>query len=89
MKMNESASLALRICLFAGTIVLVSGLVLSESDIGTDILMIGLLILAASPLVGVLVTYVRFISEKDWKWVKVSSMLILVITVSLLISFLE
>jgi uncharacterized membrane protein len=87
--MNEATSLALRVCLFAGIIILALGLLLSDSDHGTDILWVGILIMVASPFVGVLTTYAYLISEKDWKWVKVASVLIAVVAVSLAVSFLK
>ena len=89
MKMSEATSLALRICLFSGIIILALGLVLSEYDLGSEILWIGILILVASPFVGVLTTYAYLIAEKDWKWVKVASALIVAIAISLVISFLK
>jgi len=89
LKMNAATSLALRICLFSGIIVLALGLVLSDQDYGRDILWVGILILVISPFVGVLTTYVYLISEKDWKWVKVASVLIAVIAVSIVMSILK
>jgi len=83
MRMNDATSLALRCCLFSGIIILVIGLVLSGTDYGNDILWLGLLILIISPFVGILVTYSYLISEKDWIWVKVATVLVLIIVVFL------
>ena len=89
MRMNDAASLALRCCLFAGIVVLAAGLVLSEYDIGNDILWIGILMLVLSPFVGILVAYSYLISEKDWKWVRTATVLIVLIVVFLIVSLLN
>jgi len=86
MKMNEATSLALRCCLFTGIAVLMIGLVLSGTDYGNSILWLGILILIMSPFVGILITYSYLISEKDWIWVKVATVLVVIIVVFLTIS---
>ena len=88
MKMNEATSLVLRICLFAGIAILAVGLILSETDYGGDILWVGILALVVSPFIGVLTAYAYLIAEKDWKWVKVATVLTVLITVFLAASLL-
>ncbi|MCL2317584.1 MAG: hypothetical protein FWC44_02740 [Methanomassiliicoccaceae archaeon] len=89
MKMNSVTSIALRICLFAGIVVLAIGLLVSGTEYGTEILWIGVLILIMSPFVGVLVAYAYLLAEKDWKWVKVATVLIAFIAVFLIFSLLK
>lgn len=86
MKMDKATSLALKCCLFTGVAVLVIGLVLSDTDYGGSVLWLGLLILIVSPFIGVLVTYYCLISEKDWIWAKIATVLVLIILVFLAIS---
>ncbi len=87
--MNAATSLALRVCLFAGIILLAAGLLLSEQEYGNDILWIGILILILSPFLGILTTYSYLIAEKDWKWVKVATVLIALIIIFLAVSLLR
>ncbi len=86
MKMTDSTSLAMKVSLIIGIIITAIGLVLSETDIGNRIMWAGLLILIISPLIGVLATYVSLMNEKDWFWVKVTTILIMAITIGLIIS---
>jgi cell division protein FtsW (lipid II flippase) len=86
LKLTNATSLSLKCCLFAGIILLIAGLILSEQDYGDKILWTGALVLIASPFVGVLVTYAHLIAEKDWKWVKVATILALLIIVFLILS---
>ncbi|MCL1810953.1 MAG: DUF1634 domain-containing protein [Methanomassiliicoccaceae archaeon] len=87
--MNGSTSLALRCCLFAGIALLAVGLIFSEQEYGDDIMWVGILILIASPFVGVLTTLSHLTAEKDWKWVKVAAVLAAMILVFLIISLLR
>jgi len=87
--MNAATSVALRCCLLTGVIVLAAGLLLSETEYGNDILWVGILILIMSPFVGILTTYSFLIAEKDWKWVKVTTVLIAFIVIFLIFSFLK
>ena len=84
--MTDSTSLAMKVSLIIGIIITAIGLVLSETDIGNRIMWAGLLILIISPLIGVLATYVSLMNEKDWFWVKVTTILIMAITIGLIIS---
>ena len=84
--MTDSTALAMKVSLIIGIIITAIGLVLSETDIGNRIMWAGLLILIISPLIGVLATYVSLMNEKDWFWVKVTTILIMAITIGLIIS---
>ncbi|MDR2698145.1 MAG: DUF1634 domain-containing protein [Candidatus Methanoplasma sp.] len=87
--MNDIVSNVLRYCLFAGIAVLATGLILSEQEYGDWIMRAGVLILIASPFAGVLTAYVCLIAEKDWKWVKIATVLTALILVFLVVSLLR
>jgi len=86
---NNATSLALKVCLIIGVILMAAGLLLSESEYGDPIMWIGLLVLIASPFVGVFATYAGLIAEKDKNWIIVATILIAVILVGLAISLLR
>jgi uncharacterized membrane protein len=80
-------SLTLKICVAVGIFVTAVGLLLSDTETGTDILWLGLLILICSPFVGVLVTFVALAVQKD-PWVKAGAALIAIVVIGLLIALL-
>ena len=90
MRLNDATSLALRCCLYAGIAFITMGLILSEQEYGDLVMWIGILILIASPFIGILATYSHLIAEKDWMWVQVTTvltaMILAFLTVSLLMS---
>ncbi|MDR1954404.1 MAG: DUF1634 domain-containing protein [Candidatus Methanoplasma sp.] len=88
MRTNSATSIALRYCLFAGIALAAAGLVLSEHELGDAIMWTGLLILIASPFIGVLVSCSFLIAERDWKWAKVATLLTVLILVFLAASLL-
>lgn len=85
--MNDSRSTAfvLRLCVCIGIAVIVIGL-LTDS---TDILWFGILALICAPFLGILTTFVSLISEKDWYWVKVAAVLIVVMAIGITISIIQ
>jgi len=87
--MNESTSLVLRFCLYAGIVILAIGLILSGTGYGNDVLWVGILVLIISPFAGILTTYAYLIAEKDWKWAKVATVLVVLIAVFLIFSLLR
>lgn len=86
--MTESTSLVMRGCLIIGIAITAIGLLLSETETGGTIMWIGLLILIVSPLIGVFTTYVGLVVSKDWYWVKIATILIVVIVIGLMLSIL-
>jgi uncharacterized membrane protein len=86
--MNDLTFHALRYCLFAGIALIAAGLVLSEHEYGDSIMWIGLLILIASPFVGIIASFSGLVLEKDNRWAMVALILIAVILIGLVISFL-
>jgi len=79
----------LRITVISGIVILAIGLLLSEQAYGEKIMWAGVLVLICSPLLGVLVTYVVLIKERDWFWVKVASVLIAVLSMGIILSLLK
>jgi uncharacterized membrane protein len=63
-----------------------AGLIFSEYDFGDRIMWAGLILLLGSPFVGVIVTCVHLMKEKDRKWVNVSIVLIAVIIAGIILS---
>jgi Protein of unknown function (DUF1634). len=82
---NDLTSTVLKISLIFGLIVTTAGLLLLD-HFGDTILWVGLLILICSPLIGVLVTFIMLFKEKDWRWVKITLVLIVVIVTGLVLS---
>ena len=85
MNVNDLTSTVLKISLIFGLIVTTAGLLLQD-HFGDTILWVGLLILICSPLIGVLVTFIMLFKEKDWRWVKITLVLIVVIVTGLVLS---
>ena len=85
MNVNDLTSTVLKISLIFGLIVTTAGLLLLD-HFGDTILWVGLLILICSPLIGVLVTFIMLFKEKDWRWVKITLVLIVVIVTGLVLS---
>ena len=87
--MNDATSLALKCCVIVGIALATVGLMISEYEYGDPIMWAGLLVLIASPFVGILATFAGLIAEKDKKWIIVATILIAVILVGLAISLLS
>ena len=85
MNVNNLTSTVLKISLIAGLIITTAGLLLQD-HFGDIILWVGLLIMICSPLIGILTTFMMLFKEKDWKWVKITLVLIVVIVAGLVIS---
>lgn len=88
MNLEKATSLSLKVCIAIGITLTIIGLLISESEYGDRIIWVGLLVLIISPLIGVVVTYVHLIKEKDRFWVKVATVLICIISVGLIITLL-
>lgn len=87
MNMNRMTALTLRIGMTLGIAVMIIGLVLDAMSIGQDVLFAGVLILIASPFLGVIVTTVALISSGDRKWSLVAIILIAIISVGVILSW--
>jgi Protein of unknown function (DUF1634). len=85
---NSLTSAVLKIGLIAGLLITITGLLLQD-HFGDTILWIGLLIMICSPLIGIFATVIMLIKEKDWKWVKIAIILIVVIMIGLILSLVK
>ena len=87
MNMNRMTALTLRIGMTLGIAVMIIGLVLDAMSMGQDVLFAGVLILIASPFLGVIVTTVALISSGDRKWSLVAIILIAIISIGIILSW--
>lgn len=87
MNMNRMTALTLRIGMTLGIAVMIIGLVLDAISMGQDVLFAGVLILIASPFLGIIVTTVALISSGDRKWSLVAIILIAIISIGIILSW--
>ena len=87
MNMNRMTALTLRIGMTLGIAVMIIGLVLDAMSMGQDVLFAGVLILIASPFLGIIVTTVALISSGDKKWSLVAIILIAIISIGVILSW--
>lgn len=87
MNMNRMTALTLRIGMTLGIAVMIIGLVLDAMSMGQDVLFAGVLILIASPFLGIIVTTVALISSEDRKWSLVAIILIAIISIGVILSW--
>lgn len=87
MNMNRMTALTLRIGMTLGIAVMIIGLVLDAISMGQDVLFAGVLILIASPFLGVIVTTVALILSGDRKWSLVAITLIAIISIGVILSW--
>ena len=85
MNINKATSYALRYMIYVGISTMVVGLAFYITDNGDHILWAGLLILILSPLMGVIVTTVGLIREKDVKWIAVALILVAISVANILL----
>ena len=78
MELNRSTALMLRIGIYAGLIISVIGLAISMMGGDDRVLYAGIFVLIVSPFLGVIVSLVSLIKEKDWKWAAVAAILLLI-----------
>ena len=87
MNMNRMTALTLRIGMTLGIAVMIIGLVLDAMSMGQDVLFAGVLILIASPFLGIIVTTIALISSGDRKWSLVAIILIAIISIGIILSW--
>ncbi|MBQ7405534.1 MAG: hypothetical protein IJV90_03860 [Candidatus Methanomethylophilaceae archaeon] len=87
MNMNRMTALTLRVGMTLGIAVMIIGLVLDAMSMGQDVLFAGVLILIASPFLGIIVTTVALISSGDRKWSLVAIILIAIISIGVILSW--
>ena len=88
MSLNDETSWVLRWGTVAGLAIMAVGLVLSFAGFSEDIIAAGILVLIFTPAAGVVVSTKCLIQEKDWKWVKVAILLIIILAAGCVLSYL-
>ena len=87
MNLNKITALALRIGILVGMAAIAVGLVCEMTGMGEDVLYWGILILIASPFIGVLASFAALVHERDWHWATVALVLIAITGTGVLLSF--
>lgn len=83
---NRATALTLRAGIVAGVILMVIGLIQYGLDGTETVLYYGVLLLIVSPFIGVLVTFGVLVIDRDWKWVTVAAVLVIVTVIGIIIS---
>ena len=86
MNLNRSTAMTLRAGIVLGMILMVIGLLVESTGGDDTILYTGMLVLIISPFLGVIVSFVSLLSEKDWIWAIVAGILIVITTTGILMS---
>ena len=76
MNMNKMTAWTLRIGIVVGLILIVIGEFMAE---GNPFLYYGLLVLIASPMLAVMVTFIGLITERDWLWAGVAGLVVIIV----------
>ena len=86
MNLNRSTAMTLRAGIVLGMVLMVIGLLVESTGGDDTILYAGMLVLIISPFLGVIVSFVSLLSEKDWIWAIVAGILIAITTTGILMS---
>ena len=86
MNLNRSTAMTLRAGIVLGMVLMVIGLLIESTGGDDTILYAGMLVLIISPFLGVIVSFVSLLSEKDWIWAIVAGILIVITTTGILMS---
>ncbi len=78
--------MTLRAGIVLGMVLMVIGLLIESTSGDDTILYTGMLVLIISPFLGVIVSFVSLLSEKDWIWAIVAGILIVITTTGILMS---
>ena len=78
--------MTLRAGIVLGMVLMVIGLLVESTGGDDTILYAGMLVLIISPFLGVIVSFVSLLSEKDWIWAIVAGILIVITTTGILMS---
>lgn len=85
MKDSEYTAFILRACVCIGIIIAVLGLITNN----VHILWFGILTLICAPFLGIITSFVSLFIEKDWYWVKISAVLIMITIAGISISLVQ
>ena len=76
MTLEHSTAVTLRACVVMGIALMAVGLAMSMAGMGDGALYAGILVLIASPFVGVVVTFASLVRLKDWYWATIAAVLL-------------
>lgn len=79
MNLNKSTAFALETCILLGIVITAAGLLIAETSVGDIVLKIGIFVLICSPVVSIAASYLVLLEKKDWRWLKVATVLIAVL----------
>lgn len=86
LELNRSTAMMLRIGIYAGLAISIVGLALSMMDGGDDILYAGIFVLIISPFLGLIVSLISLVLEKDWRWAAVAAVLVTITVIGAIFS---
>ena len=88
MNLYKSTAAVLRYGVIISILIIAVGIVsdLVQYEYYERIMWAGILALILTPLLGIIVSLAALVSEKDWKWVYVTLVLIAVVSVGMVIS---
>lgn len=84
--LNRATAMTLRVGIIVGVILMVIGLIQYGLDGTEAVLYYGVLLLIVSPFIGVLMTFGVLVIDRDWKWVTVAAVLVVVTVIGIIIS---
>ncbi len=86
MNLNKTTALTLRIGVVIGIALMVVGLIGSEIWNNDMLLYAGILVLIVSPFIGVIVTFICLLKEKDRFWSIIAGILLIITATGALLS---
>ncbi len=86
MSLNKLTALVLRAGIVLGLILITIGLAVTMTGGEDSILYAGVLVLIASPFAGVIATFLCLVKEKDWFWVLVAGILLMITCAGVVLS---
>ena len=86
MTLNKLTALVLRAGIMLGLALIIIGLAVTMTGGEDSILYAGVLVLIASPFAGVIATFLCLVKEKDWFWVLVAGILLIITCAGVVLS---
>jgi len=88
MNLYDSTAIVLRYGIIVSIAIIAVSLVmgLAEMEYYEEVRWFGILALILTPLLGIIISLVSLMAEKDWKWVAVTLVLIVVVSVGMIIA---
>ncbi len=86
MTLNKLTALVLRAGILLGLVLIIIGLAVTMTGGEDSILYAGVLVLIASPFAGVIATFLCLVKEKDWFWVLVAGILLIITCAGVVLS---